>query len=272
MINEQQPNLFRSKLLTVTGFVLFAMLMATLACSLTRAKDPEKPTQTPITPTADVNANANATIAARPTDEGGSPAPVLTIGATSPESPLTLGDTLTIELTVEHETGATAITLQPIRLNPPPGTRSRLDPIVIPLSEPQPSLTRSVEWTPDVADEFTLQITAVAGLASSEVASLSIVVEGPTVEGPQPTVDLGPCIATTNTSGASVRSAASGNSTVLFTLAQSVKGEVVGRNRDSSGQGWFFIELIDDAANRSGWISVAQVDTEGGCDDVPLRE
>lgn len=113
------------------------------------------------------------------------------------------------------------------------------------------------------------------GRVPSERVTVELTVDDPFLGGtPRPTQDLGPCIATVNANGVPMRSAADRNASVLHTLGQGLTGLVVGRDRDASGQGWFYVVLDNDPDNREGWIITSQVDTEGGCtpDIIPLRE
>ncbi len=154
-----------------------------------------------------------------------------------------------------------------------PGSNPSFPPRSITLPGNEPVLEQAIEWVPEVAGEYTVQITALFGRVPSVPQILTIQVNDPFEGGtPRPTQDLGPCIATTNAASVPLRSAADRNATVLSTLAQNVIGTVTGRDRDASGQGWYFVELNNDPENRQGWIITSQVSTEGGCSNIPLRD
>ncbi len=257
----------KQQIVFILSLVVFALLMASLACSLTR--EDVSPTATP---TLDVNATLGA--ATSPAISGVTP-PTITILSSSPESPINIGDTLTIRVLIEHEEGATALVLQPIQTNLPPGSTSSIAPVSVALPGDNPSIEETIEWTPDIAGEFAIQITALKGRVPSEPQVIELIVNDPFTGGtPRPTQDLGPCIATVNANGVPLRSAADPNASVIATLSQGTQGEAVGRDRDSSGQGWYYVILSNDPQNREGWIVSSQIDREGGCsnDIIPLRE
>lgn len=264
-------------------FVIVMLLLATLACSLTTAD--LTPTQTPTT---------NATLFVTQTQEAintlSAPRPTtddlqISVDAVSPTDGSTIvhGDTIIMNVTATHETGASLILLTPKLVSPIPGGAPIFRPIALELPGDEPIAERTLEWSPDAATypagDYELSISAILGSQSSAPAVLNFTLEevvvvdadGTVIE---PTVDLGPCLVTLNAGGVAMHTAPSPSSSVIMTLRQGQTGEGVGRNRDDSGQGWFYVVLDDDPENREGWIIASRLDREGGCSDaeIPLRD
>ncbi len=264
MTNQSQANQFQFGVFSVITIVIGALLAASLACSLTR--ESFVPTQTP---TIDVN----LTLSSRPSSVDGITDPTLTILSSSPESPINIGDTFRVTVQIEHEIGATSLVLQPLLTNITPGSNPSFPPRSITLPGNQPTLEQAIEWVPEVAGEYTVQITALFGRVPSVPQILTVQVNDPFEGGtPRPTQDLGPCIAVITSDDVALRIEPSPNARLIATLRQDQRGLVVERGRDTSGQGWLYIRLQNDPENREGWIIASLDDTEGGCANIPLRE
>jgi hypothetical protein len=240
--------------------VIIALLVATLACSLTREE---------FEPTPEPTVDLPATIAAGggTTTEQTGPAPVVNVTGIDPPSPVTLGDTVTISVEATHESAMTAIILEIARTDellsgqqPQFERASRQD------FEGEPtSVQEQLFWQPFDAGSYELMVLVTGQTNAGESIRVPIEIVAPVVEadpvGGAAADDPGPCIISPLEGSVVIRSASREDSSRVGTLGEGQQATAQALGRDASWQGWYRIST--DGA--TGWVKGTLVSNEGGC-------
>ncbi|NDJ85765.1 MAG: SH3 domain-containing protein [Chloroflexi bacterium] len=240
--------------------VVLMLLLATLACSLTRdGEEEEEPTATPNIATLRA-ATVQSGSGAGNTDQV--LPPLVEILDIVPGEQVEVNQPVTLNVSAQHEESVTRITLRVMTRQ----TTFSADEVTF---AGEGIAQAELSWTPDETGSYTLEVIAFhETIASPPTAvNVQVVEEGalPTDGEGEPPEALGPCYVTTVTTLRARTGPGTGFGQIM-TLDEGERLEVTGRNADTTGQTWFQVNLPN---GRSGWVNSYPdfVQAEGGCSE-----
>lgn len=242
------------------ALVILALLIATLACSLTREE---------IEPTAVPTDDLPATIEAGrgATVNNSVPPPTVSVTGINPPSPIELGNTAVISVNVTHESPLSALILEVARTDtlqsgqaPQFEIASRID-----LAAETTEADESILWQPFDAGTYQLVVLAASETGVGESIQVPIEIVAPEVVesavGGAGANDPGPCIISPAEGAVTMRSNPTSNSSRVGSLGEGEQATAQALGRDASWQGWYQITVN----GTTGWVKGTLVTNEGGC-------
>lgn len=240
------------------------LILATLACSLTRAEDPDPTAE----PTIDFDATLDAPVVVNETT---GPPPSVTIQQIDPAAPIELGSTVLIDVAVTHDRDLTTLILEIARTdNLPSGQAAQFETAsTIEVAPGTTSVEEQFRWQPFDAGNFLIVVNALAQGPLGTSPEIPVEIVTPVIvettdsavggaAAPQPE----PCIITPAEGSVTIRSASTDNSSNVGSLGEGQQGTAIALGRDASWQGWYQIEL---AGGVRGYVKGTLVNSEGDC-------
>lgn len=249
--------------------VVLMLVMATLACSLSRGDDDDDktPTATPRVPGAGPAGTEEVT------DGGGNGGgaeddvdkPTVRFLDPLPPVEISVNEEISVAVEAEHADGVTRLDLFYVQDG---GDRQLVDSKSVPSN---PVAEAQWPWSPDTPGTYELLVIAHQGRSNpSEPLSYNIeVLDEPTPVAAPTATDPGPCIGTVKETV--IRRAGPGtNFNRLGTFGPNQQLDATLRDNDNTGQGWF---QVIGPNGEEGWVigDTTYVDWQGGCNDVPMR-
>ncbi len=261
--------------------VVLMLLMATLACSLTRdGNDDESSTQVTPTATPRLPSSQQTLIGPQGTEEVGDDngddsddngdeadsdvvKPDVRFVDPLPPNEITIGDEITLKAEASHDEGITEIRFLYVF----DGNEERIARVPIPSGDT--TVEREVPWTPETPGTYEVQVVAYQGsdnLSDPATQTLQVLAE-PTLEPTLEPTEIPPCIGTVKETvrrrtGPGTSFPSRGN------YGPNTQLEAILYDTDDTGQGWFKVIGPDE---REYWVigTPQYIDWQGGCLEVP---